>query len=100
MKDGRIHPGRIEEYIEQAKQELANDIKKPARRPCLPWVLRDLIRGLFKFLDDSNIAPHSVRNALLHSTEVGYLATFLAEELKANVAVCKKVAFSTTSAKP
>ena len=30
------------------------------------------------------------QNALLHSTEVGYLATFLAEELKANVAVCKK----------
>lgn len=90
IKDGRIHPGRIEEYVEQAKQELAQDIKKTGDDAVYTLGITGLDPRLIQILGRLKYRTSFGQNALMHSMEVAYLATFLAEELGANVAVCKK----------
>ncbi len=90
VKDGRIHPGRVEEYVEQAKQELAADIKKAGEEAAYALGVTGVDPRLIHILGRLKYRTSFGQNALLHSMEVGYVATFLAEELGANVAVCKK----------
>lgn len=90
IKDGRIHPGRIEEYIEQAKQELAQDIKKAGEDAVFALGITGLDPKLIQILGRLKYRASFGQNALLHSMEVGYLSAFLAEELGANIVVCKK----------
>ncbi len=90
VKDGRIHPGRIEEYIDQSKQELAADIKKAGEDALFALGITGIDPRVIPILGRLKYRGSFGQNALLHSMEVGYLATFLAEELGADVAVCKK----------
>ena len=90
LKDGRIHPGRVEEYVEEAKRELAQDIKKTGEDAVFQLGVTGLDPKLVQILGRLKYRTSFGQNALLHSMEVGYLSTFLAEELGANVAVCKK----------
>ncbi len=90
LKDGRIHPGRIEEYIEQAKQELAGDFKKTGEEALFALGVTGLDPRLIQILGRLKYRTSFGQNALMHSLEVGYLSQFLAEELGANVAVAKK----------
>jgi len=90
IKDGRIHPGRVEEYVEQAKQELAADIKKTGEDTVFAFGITGLDPRLIQILGRLKYRTSYGQNALTHSTEVGYLSQFLAEELGANVSVCKK----------
>lgn len=90
VKDGRIHPGRIEEYIEQAKQELAGDIKKAGEDALFALGVTGIDPRLVPILGRLKYRSSFGQNALVHSMEVAYLANFLAEELGADVMVCKK----------
>lgn len=90
LKDGRIHPGRVEEYVEQAKQELASDIKKTGEEAVFALGISGLDPRLIQILGRLKYRTSYGQNALTHSLEVAYLSQFLAEELGANVSVCKK----------
>ncbi len=90
VKDGRIHPGRIEEYLEQSKQELAGDIKKAGEDALFALGVTGIDPRLVPILGRLKYRASFGQNALVHSMEVAYLANFLAEELGADVHVCKK----------
>ncbi len=90
IKDGRIHPGRIEEYVEQAKQELAVEIKKAGEDATFSLGITGLDPKLVQILGRLKFRTSFGQNALLHSLEVAYLASFLAAEIGADVNVCKK----------
>jgi len=90
IKDGRIHPGRVEEYVDQAKQELAQEIKKAGEDAAFALGVTGLDPRLVQILGRLKYRTSFGQNALIHSLEVAYLSMFLAEELGANVAVCKK----------
>jgi len=90
VKDGRIHPGRIEEYIDQSKQELAGDIKKAGEDALFALGVTGIDPRLVPILGRLKYRSSFGQNALIHSIEVAYLANFLAEELGADVTVCKK----------
>lgn len=90
LKDGRIHPGRIEEYVDQAKQELGAEIKKAGEDAIFALGVTGLDPRLVQVLGRLKFRTSFGQNALLHSMEVAYLASFLAAELGADVAVCKK----------
>lgn len=91
IQDGRIHPGRIEEFVDQAKKELAVDIKKAGEDALfqigIPVGSIDpkftQIVGRLKYRTSYG------QNALMHSLEVAQLSGLLAEELGADVGVCK-----------
>jgi ribonuclease Y len=90
MADGRIHPGRIEEYVEQAKKEIAKDMKKAGEDAAYEVGLAGLDPKLLLLLGRLKYRTSYGQNVLQHSIEVSNLAGLLGEELNANVSVCKK----------
>jgi ribonuclease Y len=88
--DGRIHPGRIEEAVEQAKKELAIDIKKAGEEAVYEVGVAGFDPKLIQILGRLKYRTSFGQNALKHSLEVAHLSALLAEELGANVSVAKK----------
>ncbi len=88
--DGRIHPGRIEEAVENSKKELALDIKKAGEEAVYEIGVTGLDPKLIQILGRLKYRTSYGQNALKHSLEVAHLAGLLAEELKANVITAKK----------
>lgn len=90
ISDGRIHPGRIEEAVEEAKKELAVDIKKSGEAAVREAGLAGLDPKLVQILGRLKYRTSYGQNQLIHSLEVANLAGLLAEELGADVATIKK----------
>ncbi|MDP3964081.1 MAG: ribonuclease Y [bacterium] len=90
IQDGRIHPTRIEESVEKAKKELAKDIREAGEEAALEVGVAGIDPKLIQLLGRLKYRTSFGQNVLKHSTEVSHLAGILAEELGANVTVCKK----------
>ncbi len=92
ISDGRIHPGRIEEAVEEAKKELALEMKKAGEDACyeLGIGIAGIDPKLIQILGRLKFRTSYGQNVLMHSMEVARIATLIAEELHADVAVCKK----------
>jgi len=90
MADGRIHPGRIEETVQQAKKDLAIDIKKAGEEAVYKAGVIGLDNKLIQVLGRLKYRTSYGQNQLQHAIEVSHLAGLLAAELKADVNICKK----------
>jgi len=88
--DGRIHPGRIEEAVEEAKKELALDIKKSGEDALREVGIAGLDPKLVQILGRLKYRTSYGQNQLKHSLEVAHLSGLLAEELGADVNLAKK----------
>lgn len=88
--DGRIHPGRIEETVEQVKKELALQIKKAGEDAAYQTGIAGLDPKLIQILGRLKYRTSYGQNVLQHSMEVAQLSALLAEELGGNVALAKK----------
>ena len=91
--DGRIHPGRIEEAIEESKKEIAIDIKKTGEDACFDVGIAGLDPKLVQIMGRLKYRTSYGQNVLQHSIEVANLSALLAEQLGANVSVAKKAGF-------
>lgn len=89
MKDGRIHPGRIEEVVAKAEKQIEKEViragEDAAREVGVPGIPKDLLRmvGELKFRTSYG------QNVLLHSTEMAHMAGLIAEEIGADVRITK-----------
>lgn len=90
MADGRIHPGRIEEAIERAKQELALEIKKAGEDAMYAVGVGGLDPKLVQILGRLKFRTSYGHNVLQHSIEVALLSGLLAEQLGADAVVARK----------
>lgn len=90
IKDGRIHPTKIEEAIDKAKQELALDIKKAGEEAIYELGITGFDPKLVQILGRLKYRTSYGQNALRHSVEVAILSGLLAEELGADVPLAKK----------
>lgn len=90
MADGRIHPSRIEEVVEQGKKELALDIKKAGEEAAYKAGVVGLDTKLVQILGRLKYRTSYGQNQLQHALEVSHLAALLASELGADVNVVKK----------
>lgn len=90
IKDGRIHPTKIENAVEQAKKDLAVDIKKAGEEAMYELGLAGFDTKLVQILGRMKYRTSYGQNALRHSIEVANLCGLLAEELGANVTLAKK----------
>jgi len=92
IEDGRIHPSKIEGAIEDAKKSLAKEIKKAGEDALyeLGIPLTSLDPKLIQILGRLKYRTSYGQNVLRHSIEVAQIATLLAQELGADVTVCKR----------
>jgi len=90
IKDGRIHPTKIEAAVEQAKKDLALDIKKTGEEALYELGIAGLDPKLVQIIGRMKYRTSYGQNALKHSVEVAHLSGLLAEELKADVSLAKK----------
>ena len=88
--DGRIHPVRIEEMVEKAREEIERKIWDEGESAALDMGVMGLNKELIKTLGRLYYRTSYGQNVLKHSLEVGHIAGMLAGELGANVAVAKR----------
>jgi len=85
--DGRIHPARIEEIVENVKKELEEKIKQEGESAMLELQIQDLHPELVKLLGKLKYRTSYGQNVLQHSKEVAFLSAIMARELGADVKV-------------
>jgi ribonuclease Y len=88
--DGRIHPTKIEDAIEEARKELALDIKKAGEEAMYEVGITGFDPKLIQIIGRLKYRTSYGQNALRHSIEVAHLSALLAEELNADVTIAKK----------
>ena len=81
IDDGRIHPAKIEEMVEKAKEELNTIIKDEGERAALETGVNNLHPDIIKLLGKLKYRTSYGQNVLSHSIEVSNLARIMAEEL-------------------
>ena len=90
IADGRIHPARIEETVEKAKQEINEKIKQAGEAALFEVGAGGVDPKLTYLLGRLAFRTSYGQNVLLHSIEMSHIAGMLASELGADVMVAKK----------
>jgi ribonuclease Y len=90
ITDGRIHPTKIEEAVEFAKNEVNKKIKEAGEAAAYDVGVAGLDPKLVHIIGRLRYRTSYGQNALLHSIEVAHLSGALASELGADSALAKK----------
>ncbi len=90
--DGRIHPARIEDVVAKARQEVDSVVREEGERAAMEANVHGLQPELLKILGRLHFRTSYGQNVLAHSVEVSILAGTIANELGADVNVCKTAA--------
>ncbi len=81
IQDGRIHPTRIEEVIEETTKEMDQQVIDIGKKVVLETNLAGISNKLLPYLGRLSYRTSYGQNVLRHSVEVAYLTQAMAEEL-------------------
>jgi len=90
IKDGRIHPSRIEAMFEKAKKEVDEAIMRAAEDAIDEVSLPPLNKNMMKILGKLKYRTSYGQNVLKHSIEVAWLAGLMASELGLDGTLAKR----------
>lgn len=92
LKDGRVHPGRIEEVVEKARKQVQKDIIRAAEDAAREVGIVGIPKEIMQYLGELKFRTSYGQNVLKHSTEMAHMAGLMAEELGIDVKTCKYAA--------
>jgi len=92
MADGRIHPGRIEEVVRKAEQDLDASIRDHGQRAILELGIHGVHPELVRLVGMLRYRYSYAQNVLMHSIECAFIAGAMAAELGLNVKQARRAA--------
>lgn len=90
VADGRIHPTRIEEMLDKAREEVSKMTREFGEKVVYELGITGLPNEVIKLLGCLRFRTAYGQNVLKHSVEVAKLSGAIAAELGANVELAKK----------
>jgi ribonuclease Y len=92
ISDGRIHPGRIEEVVRKAEQEVEESIKEAGQRALIEVGVHGVHPELSKLLGMLKYRYSYAQNVLMHSIEAAFICGAMAAELGLNEKQARRAA--------
>ena len=89
MKDGRIHPGRIEEVVAKAQKQIEKDVTRAGEDAAREVGVVGIPKEMLRLLGELKYRTSYGQNVLMHSTEMAHMAGQIAAELGADVRTTK-----------
>ncbi len=89
MKDGRIHPGRIEEIVDKAQKNVEKDVIRAGEDAAREVGIIGIPKEILHLLGELKYRTSYGQNVLKHSVEMAHMAGIIAEEVGANVKTTK-----------
>jgi len=90
VQDGRIHPSRIEEVVEKAKNEMKTFIYERGEEAALEAGVVGLKPGLVQLMGRLHFRSSYGQNVLKHSVQVAHLTGIMASELGLDAAMGRR----------
>lgn len=89
MKDGRVHPARIEEVVAKAQKQIDKDIERAGEDAARECGVVGIPKEMLRLLGELKFRTSYGQNVLKHSTEMAHMAGLIAEEIGADVRIAK-----------
>ncbi|MEX0932114.1 MAG: ribonuclease Y [Candidatus Saccharimonadales bacterium] len=93
IKDGRIHPARVEEVVKKAEEDIEKEVIKAGEDAARDVGVTALPKDVIRYMGELKFRTSYGQNVLKHSVEMAHMAGMIAEEVGANVRVTKTAAF-------
>ena len=90
LRDGRIHPTRIEEVVEEVRSGMEKQIVELGKKAAMEANVQGLDRKLIELLGRLHYRTSYGQNVLRHSIEVAYLCQIMADELGLNGTLARR----------
>ena len=92
ISDGRIHPGRVEEVVRKAEQEVEESVREAGQKAILEVGIHGVHPELVKLLGMLKYRYSYAQNVLMHSIEAAFICGAMAAELGLNEKQARRAA--------
>lgn len=89
MKDGRVHPARIEEVVVKAQKQIDKDVERAGEDAARECGVVGIPKEMLRLLGELKFRTSFGQNVLKHSTEMAHMAGLIAEEIGADARIAK-----------
>ncbi|MEM1072446.1 MAG: ribonuclease Y [Planctomycetota bacterium] len=93
IKDGRMHPTRIEEVVEKVQSEIGERVVKAGKEAALEVNLRGLHPKIIEAMGKLHFRSSYGQNVLRHSIEVAFFSQIIADQIGLDGEVARRAGF-------